>query len=167
MLTANLLGFKDLSTNTELDDSSWDMHSDDGGRSDNWNVTNEYVNGLDFRFLGTSADDESARPHVLSPPLRESLQAFLPFEKSGENFYLKYSLLRDGASLHSFLKRARGTKYAILAMETVDGEVFGSFTAQAWRKNWNYFGTGESFLFKMRVGYFLPVVLALGLDICI
>jgi hypothetical protein len=157
LLTANLLVLKDSSTNTELDDSSWDMHSDDGGRFDSWNVIkDEYVNGyggggtLDFRILGTSADDELAKPHVLSPPLMESLQAFLPFSKSGENFYLKYSLLRDGASLHSFLKRARGTKYSILAMETVDGEVFGSFTAQAWRKNWNYFGTGESFLFKMR-----------------
>lgn len=157
LLTANLLVLRDSSANTELDDSSWDMHSDDGGRFDPWNVIkDEYVNGyggggtLDFRILGTSANDESARPHVLSPPLMESLQAFLPFSKSGENFYLKYSLLRDGASLHSFLKRARGTKYTILAMETVDGEVFGSFTAQAWRKNWNYFGTGESFLWKMR-----------------
>jgi hypothetical protein len=172
LLTANLLVLKDLSTNTELDDCSWDMHSDDGGRFDSWNVIeDEYVNGygvggLDFRILGTSANDESARPHVLSPPLMESLQAFLPFSKSEENFYLKYSLLRDGASLHSFLRRARGTKYTILAMETVDGEVFGSFTAQSWRKNWNYFGTGESFLFKLRVGFFSCVALALRFDIC-
>ena len=122
-----------------------------------WNVLqDDYVNGyggggtLGFSILGTSGSDEECKPHVLSPPLMESLQAFLPLTKSGENMLLKYSLVRDGASLHSFLRMARGTKYSILAVETVDGEVFGAFCGQAWRKNWNYFGTPESFLWKMR-----------------
>jgi len=140
------------------DDASWDMNSDVGApRYDSWNVLkDDYVNGyggggsLDFLILGTDADDEAAQPHVLSPPLMESLQAFLPYTKSGQNFYLKYSMVRDGASLHTFLKRARGVQYSILAIETIDGEVFGSFTGQPWRKNWNYFGTGESFLWRMR-----------------
>jgi hypothetical protein len=52
--------------------------------------------------------------------------------------------------LHTFLQYARGTKYSILAIETVDGEVFGAFTGEPWRKNWNYFGSGESFLWRMR-----------------
>lgn len=138
------------------DDSSWDMNSD-SERYDSWNaIKDEYINGyggggtLGFTILGTCADDESAQPHVLSPPLMESLQEFLPYVKSGENFYLKYSMVRDGASMHSFLKRARGCQYSILALETTDGEVFGCFTAQAWRKNWNYFGWEESFLWRMR-----------------
>jgi hypothetical protein len=148
----------DYDEDDDMDDdaSSWDM-DDDSGRFDSWNVLkDEYANGyggggtLDFRILGTSADDGSAQPHVLSPPLMESLNAFLPFSKSGESFLLKYSMVRDGASLHTFLKRARGAQYSILAIETIDGEVFGCFTGQAWRKNWNYFGTGESFLWKMR-----------------
>jgi hypothetical protein len=119
-------------------------------------LKDEYVNGyggggsLGFLILGTDADDEAAQPHVLSPPLMESLQAFMPLTKSGQNFFLKYSMVRDGASLNTFLKRARGVQYSILAIETVDGEVFGSFTGQPWRKNWNYFGTGESFLWRMR-----------------
>merc|ERR1711935_1102520 len=90
------------------------------------------------------------QPHVLSPPLMESLQAFLPPTKSGENFFMKYSMIRDGASLQTLLMRARGIQHSILAVETIDGEVFGSFTGQAWRKSWNYFGTGESFLWRMR-----------------
>lgn len=129
----------------------------DNGRFDSWNVLkDEYANGyggggtLGFLILGTDADDEAAQPHVLSPPLMESLQAFMPFSLSGQNFFLKYSMVRDGASLPAFLKRARGVQYSILALETVDGEVFGCFTAQPWRKNWNYFGTGESFLWRMR-----------------
>ena len=173
MITANLLISTSKPSSTERsdkaifyadgddddDESSWDMHSQDSGinRYDSWNVIkDEYVNGygggdtLGFKILGTSGDDESAQPHVLSPPLMESLQAFLPYSKSGENFFLKYSMVRDGASLHTFLKRARGCQYSILALETIDGEVFGCFTAAAWRKNWNYFGTGESFLWRMR-----------------
>lgn len=142
----------------EDDDASWDMNSDGGvPRYDSWDVLkDEYVNGyggggsLDFLILGTDANDEAAQPHVLSPPLMESLQAFLPITKSGQNFFLRYSMVRDGASMHTFLKRARGVQYSILAIETIDGEVFGSFTGQPWRKNWNYFGTGESFLWKMR-----------------
>jgi hypothetical protein len=91
-----------------------------------------------------------AHPHVMSPPLMESLQNFVPGSKAGENYWMKYSLVRDGASLHTFLQYARGTKYSILAIETVDGEVFGAFTGEPWRKNWNYFGSQESFLWKMR-----------------
>jgi hypothetical protein len=52
--------------------------------------------------------------------------------------------------MHTFLQYARGAKYSILAIETVDGEVFGAFTTEPWRKNWNYFGGEESFLWKMR-----------------
>jgi len=80
----------------------------------------------------------------------ESLQAFLPGGESGSNFWMKYSLVRDGASLHTFLQYARGAKYSILGIETLEGEVFGAFTAEPWRKNWNYFGSHESFLWKMR-----------------
>eukprot|EP00980_Cylindrotheca_fusiformis_P009104 scaffold1974_cov75-Cylindrotheca_fusiformis.AAC.1 len=143
---------------SELEDS-WDMNSIEGDttRFDSWNILkDEYANGyggagtLDFHILGTCADDESASPHVLSPPLMESLTAFLPYTMTEQNFFLRYSLVRDGASMLTFLKRSRGVQHAILALETVDGEVFGCFTGQAWRKNWSYFGNGESFLWKMR-----------------
>lgn len=137
---------------------SWLMDDeDDLDYYDSWKVLDdEYENGyggggtLPFVILGTSADDVDAHPHVLSPPLMESLQAFLPMSKSGDNFWMKYSLVRDGASMHTFLQHARGAKYSFLALETTDGEVFGAFTTEPWRKNWNYFGGGESFLWRMR-----------------
>jgi hypothetical protein len=139
------------------DDRSWDMDSDTAEKVDAWNVLKDpYAVGygahdsLPFRILGTAANDESSMPHVLSPPLMESLQNFLPFGISEDNFWMKYSLVRDGASLHPLLQNIRGAKYTILAIETADGEVFGSFTSEPWRKNWNYFGTGESFLWRMR-----------------
>lgn len=108
------------------------------------------LNSLPFRILGTSADDIDSQPHVLSPPLMESLQAFMPMSKTSDNYWMKYSMVRDGASIHTLLQHARGAKYAVLAIETVDGEVLGSFTTEPWRKTWSYFGGGESFLWRMR-----------------
>ena len=104
---------------------------------------------LPFLIIGTSTNDESAQPHVLSPPLMESLQSFLPYQISECNFWLKYSLVRDGSSLISLLQHVRGSVYTILAIETVDGEVFGCFTSAPWRKHWSYFGNGQSFLWRM------------------
>ena len=40
----------------------------------------------------------------------------LPFTKMGENFWLKYSLVRDGASTHTFLQHMRSSKYVLLAI---------------------------------------------------
>jgi len=119
-------------------------------------IEDEYENGyggggsLPFLILGTSLEDTDARPHVLSPPLMESLQAFLPQVNLYDNFFMKYSMLRHGASLQTMLQNARGATHTIIAVETTDGEVFGSFTSEPWRKNWNFFGSGESFLWRLR-----------------
>lgn len=136
---------------------SWDLESSNSAAIDAWGVLeDEYAEGygalntLPFRILGTSANDSACHPHVLSPPLMESLQNFLPPTVSENNFWLKYSLVRDGASLPSLLRNIRGTRRTIIAIETVEGEVFGTFTSSPWRKNWNYFGNGESFLWRMR-----------------
>ncbi|KAL7562269.1 hypothetical protein ACA910_004073 [Epithemia clementina (nom. ined.)] len=137
---------------------SWQMDDEEEfDYYDPWLVIeDEYENGyggggtLPFQIIGTSANDQSARPHVLSPPLMESIQQFLPFSLTGENFWLKYSLVRDGASMYTFLKHARNAKSSILAVETTDGEVFGAFTSECWRKNWNFYGSDESFLWRMR-----------------
>mmetsp|Transcript_27212 Transcript_27212/g.57215 ORF Transcript_27212/g.57215 Transcript_27212/m.57215 type:complete len:1488 (+) Transcript_27212:97-4560(+) len=138
---------------------SWEMQSNQSFSSPQnaWNVTeDDYAvgyganNTLPFKILGTSADDTSCHPHVLSPPLMESLQNFFPPAMSENNFWLKYSLVRDGASLYSLLRHVRGAKHTLIGIETVDGEVFGCFTSSPWRKNWNYYGEGECFLWRMR-----------------
>jgi hypothetical protein len=103
-----------------------------------------------FRILGTSADDKSAQPHVLSPPLMDSLMIFLPDNLLGENFWLKFSLVRDGASLQTLKQYVRASKYTILAIETPTGEVFGSFTSSPWCHNLGFFGSAPAFVWKMR-----------------
>ncbi|KAL3822905.1 hypothetical protein ACHAXA_010688 [Cyclostephanos tholiformis] len=134
------------------DDGSWDMETSSSfGAANAWGVLDdEYAEGVHFQILGTSANDSNCHPHVLSPPLMESLQNFFPSSVSDNNFWLKYSLVRDGASLPSLLRHIRGAKHTLIAIETVEGEVFGSFTSSPWRRNWNYYGNGESFLWRMR-----------------
>lgn len=95
-------------------------------------------------------NDDQRQQRVLSPINMESLQYFFPFSKAEDNFWLRYSMVRDGGSIQTFLEHAGRSKYSILAIETTDGEVFGAFTSAPWKKDWNYFGTGESFLWKMR-----------------
>lgn len=80
----------------------------------------------------------------------ESLANFFPESIQCKNFWLKYSLTRDGSSLAKLLRNVRGSEHTILAIETTDGQVFGSFTSCAWRKYWGYFGNGECFVWKMR-----------------
>mmetsp|Transcript_2858 Transcript_2858/g.5351 ORF Transcript_2858/g.5351 Transcript_2858/m.5351 type:complete len:1091 (+) Transcript_2858:104-3376(+) len=124
-----------------------------GDHYDSWHVLledDENDFNFAFKILGTSADDVASTPHVLSPPLMESLRHFLPYAVSEQNFFMKYSLLRDGASFISLLQNVRGSTHTLLALETTDGEVFGSFTSAPWRKHTSYFGSGECFLWRMK-----------------
>lgn len=111
---------------------------------------------LHFEIIGTSADDITAHPHVLSPPLMEALLHAVPKSLSEENFWLKFSLVRDGASFETLLRYARAAKHTILAIETTNGDVFGSFTSDIWRTNHGYFGSGEAFLWKVRQSRMTP-----------
>lgn len=110
-----------------------------------------------FKILGTSADDTLATPHVLSPPLMDSLLNFVPEHLANDNFWLKFSLVRDGASLDILKRYCRAATHTVLAIETTNGEVFGAFTSAPWRLSNKYFGTGEAFLWRMRHGRNTPV----------
>ena len=109
-----------------------------------------------FAIVGTSAGDIAAHPHVLSPPLMDSLLNFVPDGLSTQNFWLKFSLMRDGANMDILKRYVRAAQHTILAIETTDGAVFGAFTSSAWRTRYGYFGSGEAFLWKMRHGRMTP-----------
>jgi hypothetical protein len=105
---------------------------------------------FDFHIIGTSPDDVDAQPHALSPPQMHALQEHLPMSCRGATFWLKYSLVRDGASFSTLLQHVRGSSQTVMAIETVDGEVFGAFTTSSWTIQPNYFGSGECFLWRMK-----------------
>ncbi len=153
-----------------LSDISWD--DQDVKRFDAWQVLkDEYAGDFGFDFtpdgtmpseddtemepntfqiLGTSAEDMSAHPHVLSPPLMDALLNFVPEHLKGQNMWMKYSLVRDGASLDTFKQYARASKETVLAIETTKGQVFGCYASKPWRTAPSFFGGAPSFVFKMR-----------------
>jgi TLD len=85
---------------------------------------------------------------ILKEDLMEELQPYLPFSKKGESFWMLYSMTRDGASLDLLLNKVQDAETTILAIETLDGEVFGAFCTQAWKRSHDYFGSGQSFLWR-------------------
>ena len=155
------------------DGSSWDSQDDaDHRKFDAWEVLkDEYAKefGFDFvspvpvsdtytadnipnsfQILGTSADDTSVQPHVMSPPMMDALMNFLPDSIIGQNYWLRYSLIRDGASLETLQRYVRATECTIITIETRNGEVFGSFTSHPWHKQYGFYGSTPAFVWKMR-----------------
>jgi hypothetical protein len=88
---------------------------------------------------------------VLTPALMESLRSFFPYAIAEENFWLKYSIQRDGKSLPLMLSKMRTSKYTVLGIETRDGHVFGAFCSTPWKPQTSWFGSGENcFLWRLK-----------------
>jgi hypothetical protein len=134
------------------DDEDFPDHLSEGGKVNVWRSNMHLLDHhrFDFRVLGTSMNDETTKPHVLTVSMMDALQDYLPYTKQGEMFWLKYSMVRDGASAQSMLSKSKGSEYTVLAIETLDGEVFGAFTASPWRLTWKFYGTRDSFLWRLR-----------------
>lgn len=111
-----------------------------------------------FSFLGMSpTDEESTSLHVMTPPLLDTLRPYVPYAIQEDNLWLKYSLAKDGASIDVLLSKVRSSTHTILAIETTEGEVFGSFTSSPWRHMGStYYGSCESFLWRMSKNRLTP-----------
>jgi hypothetical protein len=116
---------------------------------------NEASFNLEFSILGTFALDKECEPHVLSPPMMDVLRSHLPFSIKQDNFWLKYSLVRDGSSMRVLLDKIRSSARTVIAIETVQGDVFGSFTSSPWRpRGKDFYGSCEAFLWRMKKSRF-------------
>lgn len=88
--------------------------------------------------------------HVMKPPMMDGLRMFLPFAVQQHNFWLKYSMIRDGASMRTLLHKVQSSPRTVLAIETMDGSVFGAFTSSTWRPHGpGFYGSCEAFLWRM------------------
>mmetsp|Transcript_263 Transcript_263/g.300 ORF Transcript_263/g.300 Transcript_263/m.300 type:complete len:403 (+) Transcript_263:362-1570(+) len=109
----------------------------------------------DFSVLGTSYDMNNdyhhKSSHVLSPSLMDALRSHLPSSIKESNFWLKYSMIRDGANIRTLLQKVKSSKRTLLAIETMEGDIIGSFTSAPWCKtieSRGYFGSGEAFVWR-------------------
>jgi hypothetical protein len=87
--------------------------------------------------------------------MMDVLRSHLPFSIKQDNFWLKYSLVRDGSSMRVLLDKIRSSARTVIAIETVQGDVFGSFTSSPWRpRGKDFYGSCEAFLWRMKKSRF-------------
>jgi hypothetical protein len=136
-------GAWDLDVNVSIEDNEIETVIDDimDGHSNNVKATqpNEYsyrtwelTDDYSYPILGMT-DDIPSSSRVLSPPLIDSLRKYLPYSISEDLFWLKYNLSRDGANLQSLYHCIRQCPRTLLAIETTNGEIYGSCEAFLWR----------------------------------
>lgn len=101
-----------------------------------------------FKISGTYG----FKPTVLTPTIMEALLGFFPsaIAEGDCDFVLKYALQRDGADLPSLMVKIYSCKYTVFAIETTDGHVFGAFCSTPWRAQYSWFGSQESFLWRLK-----------------
>lgn len=99
-----------------------------------------------FPVLGA----DSIQNRLLTVRLMEALRGFLPYAVSEQNFWLKFSLERDGCSLRTLLHKMQGCQSCLLVIQAKGDEnhIFGAYTSNEWRRHDRWFGNGQSFLFK-------------------
>ena len=118
---------------------------DDGSDEDGWKAHRPDQN-LPVQILGI--EDVRVEPRVLTLSMMEALRGFLPFKISQSNYWLKFSLSRDGHSLSTLMNSIRATTYTIIAVETDKGDIFGSFCGSRWCPGKQWYGSGEAFLWR-------------------
>ena len=86
------------------------------------------------------------------------IAAWLPSAQRSRRWDLKYSLVRDGASMASLLSQCKQrrnyagnemTECYVLLVEDSMGCVFGAYIAHGLENSAQYYGSGESFVFKL------------------
>lgn len=101
-----------------------------------------------FPVLGA----DSIQHRLLKVRLMEALRGFLPYAISEQNFWLKFSLERDGCSLKTLLHKMRGSQSCLIVIQAKGDEnlIFGAFTSTEWGRQDRWFGNGQSFLFRKK-----------------
>eukprot|EP00163_Fabomonas_tropica_P018767 TRINITY_DN33166_c0_g1_i1.p1 TRINITY_DN33166_c0_g1~~TRINITY_DN33166_c0_g1_i1.p1 ORF type:complete len:814 (-),score=124.71 TRINITY_DN33166_c0_g1_i1:292-2733(-) len=77
------------------------------------------------------------------------LHGELPRRCEQRDWELLYSTRKHGISLQT-LYRLCPRRYSLLCVRSTDGQVFGALASEAWRVHHTYFGSGETFVWRLR-----------------
>ena len=86
---------------------------------------------------------------ILAPAHVAALEPSLPATLRGYNWKRLYSLQQHGANAGTFYARVQFEARTLVVAETSAGEILGGYTNAVWRPGAEYYGTGQSFLFKV------------------
>jgi len=114
----------------------------------------------EFSILGVLSQEDEERDDknvsnyvssdstVLSSSMMDALRPYLPYCIQDNNFWLKFSMIRDGANIRTLLQKSQSSKRTLLAIETMEGDIIGAFTSSPWRTARGYFGSCEAFVWR-------------------
>lgn len=77
------------------------------------------------------------------------LIAEIPLRYRQSPWKLVYSTQRDGISMQTMLRSARGKAPTVLVVRDMGKAIFGAFCSEPWKVSTRYYGTGETFVFQL------------------
>ncbi|UPR00937.1 TLD domain-containing protein [Chloropicon primus] len=98
------------------------------------------------RKLSTKVVSESC---LLLPQHIDFLIESVPDRYKQHKWDLLYSTARDGISLQTLYRRVAKTSPTILVVKDMQSHVFGVFAPDPWKVHHKFYGTGETFVFKL------------------
>lgn len=82
-----------------------------------------------------------------------ALAAYVPARFQQARWTLLYSTIRDGISLQTLFRYAKGKSPTVLVVRDMHKALFGAYCSEPWRQAAHrYYGTGETFVFKLSPG---------------
>lgn len=101
-------------------------------------------------WLARTVRERRPKCHAHPPPLPPpQIESALPLRSQGHDWRLCYSLLEHGVSLDTFFARTRGAATTVVVVRTDSDDVIGAYCSEAWHVDTHYYGTGETFLFRL------------------
>mmetsp|Transcript_10734 Transcript_10734/g.20246 ORF Transcript_10734/g.20246 Transcript_10734/m.20246 type:complete len:164 (-) Transcript_10734:51-542(-) len=73
----------------------------------------------------------------------------MPDRYNQHRWDLLYSTARDGISLQTLYRRVAKTSPTILFVKDMQSHVFGVFAPDPWKVHHKFYGTGETFVFRL------------------
>jgi len=103
-------------------------------------------NEVDWEFI----PELHGKSYILKADDVTVLYTFLPPRSKLRDWELLFCTSTHGVSMNTFYNKTRDFEPTILLVEDAHGHVFGAYTSESWLKQKGFYGTGETFLFKLR-----------------
>lgn len=89
---------------------------------------------------------------ILSNDYINQLRRELPKRYRNNDWKILYQMNVDGCAYSTFFEKTEKYEPIILVLKTNSNEIIGAFASRGLKKSKNYYGSGESFIFKFNEG---------------
>lgn len=79
----------------------------------------------------------------------QAIASHVPLRHRQKRWTLLYSTHRDGISMQTLLRKCKDWAPTVLIVRDMEKHVFGAYCSESWKLSSRYYGTGETFVFKI------------------